>query len=104
MDDLISRQAVIDINESYHGWMPDKVNYRIWKEIKELPAVNRWIPCKKRLPDKYGFYLVTLNNATTDFCLWNAMEFGWESSGIFNKCDEVTAWMPLPEPYKGEEE
>ena len=70
----------------------------------EQPKMGKWIPCKKKLPEKYGFYLVSLNNGTTDFCLWNAMEFGWESSGIFSKCDEVTAWMPLPEPYRGGEE
>ena len=69
----------------------------------EPPKMGKWIPCKKKLPEKYGFYLVSLNNGTTDFCLWNAMEFGWESSGIFSKCDEVTAWMPLPEPYNEEE-
>ena len=46
MDDLISRQAAIEINQSYHGQMPNEVNHRIWKEINELPSANRtgtWI-------------------------------------------------------------
>lgn len=38
--DLISRQAVIEINQSYHGQMPNEVNHRIWKEINELPSVQ----------------------------------------------------------------
>ena len=38
--DLISRQAVIEINRSYHGQMPNEVNHRIWKEINELPSAH----------------------------------------------------------------
>ena len=47
--DLISRQAVIEINRSYHGQMPNEVNHRIWKEINDLPSAQperkkgRWI-------------------------------------------------------------
>ena len=106
--DTISRQAAIDAlknDERYNEDIPNRADgvRDAIITVLSIPAANRWIPCKERLPDKYGFYLVTLNNGTTDFCLWNAMEFGWESSGIFSKCDEVTAWMPLPEPYKEEE-
>ena len=38
--DCISRQAVIEINQSYHGQMPNEVNHRIWKEINELPSAQ----------------------------------------------------------------
>ena len=41
--DLISRQAVIEINRSYHGQMPNEVNHRIWKEIKPERKTGRWI-------------------------------------------------------------
>jgi len=45
--DLISRQAVIEINQSYHGQMPNEVNHRIWKEINELPSAQpEIIRCK----------------------------------------------------------
>ena len=45
--DLISRQAVIEINRSYHGWMPNEVNHSIWKEINELPSAQpEIIRCK----------------------------------------------------------
>ena len=40
MHDLISRQAAIEINRSYHGQMPNEVNHRIWKEINELPSAQ----------------------------------------------------------------
>lgn len=47
--DAINRQAVLDINESHHGQLPNHVNHQIWDEIKALPSVTpqqrtgRWI-------------------------------------------------------------
>lgn len=88
--DLISRQAVIEINRSYHGQMPNEVNHRIWKEINELPsaqpdmseysdklwrnayergrteAQQRWIPCSERLPEENGQYLITVKYVHVD--------------------------------------
>lgn len=59
MDDLISRQAVIEINRSYHGQMPNEVNHRIWKEINELPSAQPEIVwCKDCVKHNkgYGYY------------------------------------------------
>lgn len=39
-EDCISRQAVLDINESHHGQMPNHINHRIWQEVKDLPSVQ----------------------------------------------------------------
>ena len=39
-EDVISRQAALDINEHYHGQMPNHVNHEIWKEINALPSVT----------------------------------------------------------------
>ena len=39
-DDVVNRQAVLDINERHHGQMPNHVNHEIWKEIKALPSVT----------------------------------------------------------------
>lgn len=53
-EDYISRQAVLDINESHHGQMPNHINHQIWQEVKDLPSVQpktaHWI-C---LEDEYG--------------------------------------------------
>jgi len=38
--DCISRKAVLEINESHHGQMPNEVNHQIWKEIEELSSVK----------------------------------------------------------------
>lgn len=39
-EDAVSRKAVLDINESHHGQMPNHINHQIWQEIKDLPPVT----------------------------------------------------------------
>lgn len=68
--------------------------------IGEAP---RWISVAERLPEKDGMYLVSISpqsrmekRVDTDFY----SHFGvWQIFGKF-----VTAWMPLPEPYRKETE
>lgn len=79
-----------------------------------------WIPVSERLPDDDGRYLVTYPLLRKDD-LWVAT--AWYGTPpmlnrpVKGKCffvsddewgdvpyDDVVAWMPLPEPYKGGEE
>lgn len=64
-----------------------------------------WIPVSERLPDKEWGYIVTCNNYDSDFCIYvPGKGFGMYSDGKWHSADdEVTEWMPLPEPYKGVE-
>jgi hypothetical protein len=69
-----------------------------------------WIPVQERLPEKEGWYLVytapdkkhrSINKA--EFCKgfeWNNFEPYWRGAG--GHWGNVTHWMPLPEPPKGE--
>ena len=65
---------------------------------------TRWIPVSERLPDAIGTYLVTLDykeHGTGVTTLWfHNKEIGWD----LRVADVVIAWMPLPQPYKGESE
>lgn len=127
--DLISRQAAIEalwkalyayedktekqFQESDELDVSDWIVYRIFvqnmsdidrKTILELPSAQpeRWIPVSERLPVDSGRYIVTKNFAydTTWVGLeWYNHENGWKYDNT--KC---IAWMPLPEPYKGEQE
>lgn len=114
-DDLINRQAAIDLihktvygffdivdNESEEpisekGKLLLEVNKAVSNGIKDLPSAQRWIPVSERLPEVNTRCLCTYENkegTCIDFGLY--MKRGWFVSG-------VTAWIPLPEPYKEEE-
>ena len=72
---------------------------------------SKWIPINKQLPKESGKYLVTFggtHHIGIDF--YNTEE---DAKKIFEEPEEkdvgwrshnVVAWMPLPEPYKGESE
>ena len=108
MDDLISRQAAIDVADAVWSVTGDKNVAKVWDQIKELPSAQPeqwWTPCSERLPEKDGRYQVTRYDyvANTEFIdiLWYEENLWWNrhSTGDY----AVTAWMPLPEPWKGEQ-
>ena len=97
-------------------WCPLGINKEDDKEI--LPSAQpeqRWIPCGERLPEPNLSVLVQLNDDFVDpiqimtldiskcegdfFCFWRTQEMG-----INFDMDDVVAWMPLPEPWKREED
>lgn len=65
---------------------------------------DKWIPVTERLPSKESRYMVTRNDYVTNTeyidILWYEKNIWWNghSTGDY----AVTAWMPLPEPYKGD--
>lgn len=88
MSDLISRQDAIDVIKGIDSYF---VQY-----IEALPSAQQWIPCSERLPEKKGFYLVTTEErkkATMGFY-----------EDIWFKAEKVIAWMPMPEPYREEDQ
>lgn len=63
-------------------------------KLYAMDEMPHWIPCSERLPEANTRCLCTYENeegTCIDFGLY--MKRGWFVSG-------VTAWMPLPEPYK----
>jgi len=84
------------------------------KILKSVPAVNRWIPCSERLPEKECYALIYFGQGTTaegitdawyDGKSWNytnsIIENGAEWEETVWIPHEVTHWMPLPEPPEG---
>ena len=81
-----------------------------------------WIPCSERLPEKNGDYLccssgmaiITCGFANDiykvdewDFCDYKGKSkkrgfYDYDSEYGYYEVDDVVAWMPLPEPYKGD--
>lgn len=82
-------------------------NENLLDQIQEMKA-KTWIPCKKDLP-KDGKEILC-HNTRNDYLVAEYI-YEDESSdtgyvGESNECfiDDVVAWMPLPEPYKEENE
>ena len=84
----------------------------VFKIIEAQPQVGGWIPVSERLPeDGYGV-LVTVNGKHNNITFINALEIaeydstdGWIVEGYLDWTNpDVTAWMPLPEPFKEEED
>ena len=80
---------------------------------RKIDAFPKWIPCNERLPESYGKYIVTSGNSVSVvvhmLCYGEAMSdnpcwFFYDSEYGYVTVDDVIAWMPLPEPYKGKEQ
>lgn len=93
---------------------------RLWKiayERGKAESKAEWIPCSERLPEERGEYLVSYHTNFIGECM-DIMRYGkplmpadesdkqrncfYDTSydGFDCVCHEVTAWMPLPEPYR----
>ena len=116
-DDLIRRQEMGEAIDRIRLDSKHETFYsfyqKVLKALNEVPAANRWIPCKERLPESYhnpatmgyGLYLCSCDFGDGNIDV-RAFKFGnghfLLGSGIMDRY--VTAWMPLPEPYKEEED
>lgn len=71
--------------------------------VKNLPSVTpkqaRWIPCSERLPEDNIHVLCQFNLGGMGECYLAHGAFHLVG-GVIMTCNEVIAWMPLPEPYK----
>ena len=128
MSDLIDRQEAIEhckkrlLESAYNNvqvvcdvsyTMQEIADNRIENWLKELPSGQQWIPCSERLPEYYCEVIVTVKEKYEyekeyryytdiaehlegdDWCTFNDWDEGQDV--------EIVAWMPLPEPWKGEE-
>ncbi len=71
------------------------------KDIVGLLKEPHWIPCSERLPKGKGLYLVTVKNDHQRMYSKTCWYYG--NDKWFARQD-VIAWQPLPEPWRGEEE
>ena len=59
----------------------------------------KWIPVTERLPEKGSFALVT-DFGEVEEAYYDSDGHWWQVWG--DRLKNVTAWMPLPEPYREE--
>lgn len=80
--------------------------------IDKAIDAEQWIPCSERLPEKKRkTYWVCTDTEYQCECRWTNNRYGIGESDNWGwsyfdvpQYTEVIAWMPLPEPYKGEQE
>ena len=72
------------------------------KEVKFVKAsAQQWIPVSERLPDMHDEVLVTARGEVS--IAWLYVDGKWRSNDMPQPMfKDIIAWMPLPEPYKGE--
>ena len=125
MEDLIRRQAAID--ECYQITIDGEIYKVVQVEtLIGLPSIQstadtcpyycelipgtekqcikseqmKWIPVTERLPEKHGAYLV-YDKEEVLMGYYSTFDRDWTGMNGFPLVN-VIAWMPLPEPYKGE--
>lgn len=120
MNDLISRKQAIKeiyhkVREEENNAIPGedldvgvivglKMAVRIIKEQPPAEKTGKWVSCTERLPEEDGLYLVThsYKYGNTDIAVNRVkIMLFWAKSKSW-QVDGITAWMPLPQPYKGE--
>ena len=104
MSDLISRQeaidAAIEAADEWDGGYNGERERIIRGALEALPSAQpeqRWIPCSERLPEANGRYLVWMSFAPPERGIAVAEYCG----GYWSIKTLISAWMPLPEPYRG---
>lgn len=116
-DDSISRKAAIDAVEKEsqvdgaYGYMDTK---SIVDLLMDLPSAQQWIPVSDRLPEELHDVLITKEPFKIKGYEQNVIiaersadprsgKIEWWSPEFGTLTDKsVLAWMPLPEPWKGD--
>lgn len=110
-DELVQRLAEYENT----GLEPDEIRELVSKVIAlGLLVMQDWIPVEKRLPETSDYILLSFANFSLPAIGRYETDSDGNSAFYLGDCDEedtcisqdlfVNAWMPLPEPYRAEEE
>ena len=111
VDFLLDECVIADSRRKLHKRIDEICSLAI-KALEQEPSrsekSNKWIPVGEMLPEENETVI-----ASTDYGVYPearcSKEDGWEwayeaGADYWVKFKGVTAWMPLPEPYKAESE
>ena len=117
-DELISRQAVIDAMYALcdtgetlkeNQWRDNPHIDAVAETIERLPSVNpqpKWIPVSERLPEDEQEILFSTKTGRVHSGKYHDDDSVNQWYSHKDKCrawnNVITAWMPLPAPYKAE--
>ena len=83
IDELKQESIIVD----------DDAGHRAVEIIEQIAEEYNggWIACSERLPSGLDFVLYTQKDGEVDIC---SIEY------FYDYLDRITAWQPLPEPFK----
>ena len=91
----LESQRNLTNEQIYQGFIElEAENERLHEALESQP---RWVPISERLPEEDQRVIVTSEFGNVGLSLY------WKKSYFWNN-NYVIAWMPLPEPYKENEE
>ena len=112
--DTIDRQAAIDAMRVINDSICEQQAVDALYDLPSAQRNPRWIPCEERTPKidmsypHHEDYLVQYESGGMDVASWSNVNRFWTDhvTEPYWNCVQfakVVAWMPLPEPWKGEE-
>lgn len=102
IEDFIEQYSFRDDEGTYTNGSKLIPVFRVKQAIEHY--MPKWIPCSEMLPEESGTYIVNaIENhiVHVTFAKWMPRMKKWNFTGSRSYW-KVTAWQPLPEPYKGE--
>ena len=109
MEDLISRKALLDTLQNHFGqdlaYLGEDLQY-CQEAVQFAPSVDaepKWISVKERLPeDQRSVLTVNGHGEIRIMGLWSKRgdEWTWVHNDRMMHYNDITHWMPLPEPPK----
>lgn len=107
-DEFIEQYKFTDTKQEYTNGAELMPVFRVKQMLehyftKDNNVPSKWIPVTERLPEKEGRYLCVVRigkSGAVYVQVMNGDSYGFSLNHIYT--DDVTHWMPLPEPPKGE--
>lgn len=110
MSDYIRRDAAINTAlNMYHRCNGSLEDYRALmveslEVLTGMPETGRWIPCEEILPETEVLCCDNRKNQIIGYVYEDEeSDTGYSAENEGVTMYNCIAWMPLPEPYKGEE-
>ena len=117
------KKLISELNKnSIFAKVTNAADETVYNIIQRMPKVGEWIPCSERLPEERNWYLAMFKEPDTDFMglpmiadylMGLHTNYTTEDGWIIANCTDTetaeaeyykklkcVAWMPLPEPYK----